>query len=646
MKLITLKILTLFLLGILSNTAFAGNEVPKEKVYSFIKQKQSAQWYIDQANVWGEYLEENSKDADGWLNFYTAKRMLKLYGANVSHEDLIELVKKIGTKIPNTFEYHYISYWNAGLKSNSENLEHLNKAQELGPNRVELMDDLLTYYEINRDKENIVKTCKRWFASNDISAGVYAWNYNMLQSTEENAILITFGDNDTYPSWVLQHAKGIRQDVTVINISLISIDSYRIKYLKELGIPQLPKKRHDYSGWKEFKIAFVEHLKTHTYRPLYFAISSDKEVYESFEDEVYNVGLAYKWSKTKFDNIAVTKRNFEKKYLMDYIKLELQNDLSQGVVDHANTNYLIPLLTLYNHYEESEDVRSVEVKQLIKSIAMKNDMEMQVAKLLNETNSGVSLVVDDPRKLETGFLKVNDTLYALETEVNNESYDLFLTDLLKQKRYDELNVAKAAAVNWRSLLSSSTSSLTEDELFKNGNPSDPLAPVVNLSYEGAIAYCNWLTTTYNSLEHKKKKFGLVEFKLPTEAEWEYIANGGKQNMTYSWGGPYVRNSKGCFLANLRVGDIDDVPGQGISSETECSASNIDGAIFTVRGDSYYPNGYGLYGITGNVSEMTNKKGLVKGGSWNTRPNNATITSKESHDQPSPEVGFRVIMVVK
>ena len=240
MKLFNLKVTIVFLLAF-TGFVYAGNDVPKQKVYSFIKQKQSAEWYQEQAKLWEDHVNAYPEDEDGWLNLYTAKRMLKLYHAGVSHEDLAELVKVIGTKIPNSFEYHYISYWNAGIKSNGVNIEHLQKAQELGPNRVELMDDLLTYYEIARDKENMIKTCKRWFASNDISPGVYAWNYNMLQSTEDNSILITFGDNDTYPSWVLQHAKGIRTDVTVINISLISIDSYREKYLKELGIPQMDK---------------------------------------------------------------------------------------------------------------------------------------------------------------------------------------------------------------------------------------------------------------------------------------------------------------------------------------------------------------------------------------------------------------------
>lgn len=114
-------------------------------------------------------------------------------------------------------------------------------------------------------------------------------------------------------------------------------------------------------------------------------------------------------------------------------------------------------------------------------------------------------------------------------------------------------------------------------------------PVVGVNHAQAQAFCNWRTMIWRSERERNRQFFEGEFRLPNEMEWEWAARGGRNQAPYPWGGPYIVNKKGCYLANFK-------PQRGNYA--------ADGGLYTVPVDRYWPNDYGLYNMAGNVSEWT------------------------------------------
>ncbi|MBN2440327.1 MAG: formylglycine-generating enzyme family protein [Spirochaetales bacterium] len=168
-------------------------------------------------------------------------------------------------------------------------------------------------------------------------------------------------------------------------------------------------------------------------------------------------------------------------------------------------------------------------------------------------------------------------------------------------------------------------------------------PVVNVSWNDATAFCRWLSSIVNAT-----------FRLPTEAEWEYICRAGTttpfntgENLTtdqanYDGNYPYNNNPKGKSIGK------------------------------TAPVGSYPPNAWGLYDMHGNVWEwcsdwfgekyydeckkqgvVENPKGpetgsarVLRGGSWNCFAKDCLSACRGSNgpDGRDPDFGFRVVFV--
>lgn len=103
-------------------------------------------------------------------------------------------------------------------------------------------------------------------------------------------------------------------------------------------------------------------------------------------------------------------------------------------------------------------------------------------------------------------------------------------------------------------------------------------PVTMVSYDDAVAFCEWLTATEK-----------LVYKLPTEAQWEYAARGGIPFGAFPWGD------------SLPDGERANYADRNTDFEWRDRQAD-DGYKFVAPVGTYQPNGYGLYDMAGNVLE--------------------------------------------
>ncbi|MFW6389150.1 MAG: SUMF1/EgtB/PvdO family nonheme iron enzyme, partial [Marinilabiliaceae bacterium] len=151
---------------------------------------------------------------------------------------------------------------------------------------------------------------------------------------------------------------------------------------------------------------------------------------------------------------------------------------------------------------------------------------------------------------------------------------------------DEVNVYPDTLVWISDFTYSFNEPLTEKYFW---HPGFDEYPVVGVTWKQANAFAIWRSQLLNNHLRSKGEPEVQNYRLPSEAEWEYAARGGLEQNKYPWGGYYTRNNQGCFLANFK-------PLRGRYGD--------DGGMYTMSVASFAPNDFGLYDMAGNVAEWT------------------------------------------
>ncbi len=254
--------------------------------------------YVALQNEWRAYAKAHPRDPLGWTELAKAERY-----AGAPCEEYIKYAEKAVRLAPNDAgacaalgEYRWSMRCPGQPDDPSEAARLLDRALKLDPN-LDAPHYSLWVIRLSQGRRQEAEAHLRALLDRGfMPEPLVDVGYNLLVGVEPNAIVLTNGDNDTYPPLALQAARGYRTDVAIVNLSLLNTEWYR-RSLKDgplaVPVPLLERKEPGVQS-PQAVTGLIESLRKAGWkRPLYLAVTVNLEGY-SFPNKLSLEGLVYR----------------------------------------------------------------------------------------------------------------------------------------------------------------------------------------------------------------------------------------------------------------------------------------------------------------------------------------------------------------
>ncbi len=174
-------------------------------------------------------------------------------------------------------------------------------------------------------------------------------------------------------------------------------------------------------------------------------------------------------------------------------------------------------------------------------------------------------------------------------------------------------------------------------------------PMFNVTWYDAAEYCNWLSakTGLEPCYYVNEDFGVScdytknGYRLPTEAEWEYAARGGKNKDSFKYSGSNTIGEVAWYDDNTALKGPKSV---GTRKANSLGIYDMSGNVWEWCNDFYSPKYYETSPKENPVNEHPTGARAIRGGSWHYRADLATVTSRDGpkHGHTNYNYGFRLV----
>lgn len=376
----------------LLEASLSQNKTPEaETIYPFYIVNMPADWYAIQVKLWEQKLSEDASNLYYLYNYYLALwNTMPPFGNNPdSPKRMEEFLSRMERKYSDSYLYFYAKHINSH-EFRDKDVSLLERAYKLNPNHPEILKELIEYYELFGSARDANPLYVKLYESGRIPRGLLEYAYNTLMSTEENAVLFTGGIIDSYSCLLLQRAKGIRTDVTVMHPNWIRATGHLKRILGEkqitIDIKKLPE-----AGIEDVSLGvcliddFIPALArlieaNNPAIPVYFAMSMSSRYWPSRED-MYRTGLASRYSRKKIDAIGLLIKNVERRFRLDYLQYDWYSEREMARINWIKANYVNVFLIMCDYFKrtgnhEKSDIYKSHITELIKDLPqMKKNIE-------------------------------------------------------------------------------------------------------------------------------------------------------------------------------------------------------------------------------------------------------------------------------
>lgn len=274
----------------------------------------------------------------------------------------------------------------------------------------------------------------------------------------------------------------------------------------------------------------------------------------------------------------------------------------------------------------------------------------------------ISLVLGSCNILFSGFVLVEGGTFSMGNDYGDPD-EKPVHDVTLGNYY--ISKYEVTQEEWIAVMGTNPSGFTGDPVIKE-KPAK--RPVEQVSWYDAVLYCNMrsikegLTPCYSlngntdpdewgpsPLESKKSRWSSIScnmdaegYRLPTEAEWEYAARGGKKSTHYSFSGYNTIQ----IVAWYEQNSIDQTHESGKKKANELGIYDMTGNVWEWCFDAY--GGYQKKAVSNPISGLNpGKDRLLRGGGWASNSKVCTVTNRSTRNPTDRvnTVGFRLVKTV-